>query len=106
MPHKSLYQLLSSLPNDGVGYKVRQRRWAAKGLDVPADVNIKDHVTALRQNGQHTVTKDEDHLCYWEVTKVKLKDGGNHGKAWGRLIWRGEYPKRIITEGRCRTVLL
>lgn len=90
-PHKNLYQLLSALPNDGVGTRVRQRRWVSKGLDVEHDVDLKEHVTALLEEGAKE-TKDEGHLCYWEITKVRLKDGGNHGKAWGRLVWRGKFP--------------
>ncbi|SPO31718.1 uncharacterized protein UTRI_06576_B [Ustilago trichophora] len=89
-PHKNLYQLLSSLPNDGVGAKVRQRRWAAKGLDVSHDVDLKAHLTKLHSQGTQKVAKDEGHLCYWEITKVRLKDGGKHGKAWGKLVWRGK----------------
>ncbi|TKY87003.1 hypothetical protein EX895_003680 [Sporisorium graminicola] len=88
-PHKNLYQLLSSLPNDGVGTRVRQRRWAAKGLDVTHDVDLKAHLTELHQKGGK-VEKEEGHVCYWEITKVRLKDGGNHGKAWGRFVWRGK----------------
>ncbi|SJX66493.1 uncharacterized protein SRS1_11316 [Sporisorium reilianum f. sp. reilianum] len=88
-PHKNLYQLLSSLPNDGVGARVRQRRWAAKGLDVSHDVDLKAHLTKLHQKGGK-VDKEDGHMCYWEITKVRLKDGGNHGKAWGRFVWRGK----------------
>ena len=79
LPFRNLYQQLSIMPKDGVGLKVRQRKWVAKGLDVP------------RNKPLGSITdKNEDHLCYWEVTRVRLKDGGNHGKAWGRLFWRGE----------------
>ncbi|KAJ1021899.1 hypothetical protein NDA16_003661 [Ustilago loliicola] len=89
-PHKTLYQLLSSLPNDGVGARVRQRRWAAKGLDVPKDVDLKSHLTKLHAEQGGKANKDEGHLCYWEITKVRLKDGGKHGKAWGKFVWRGK----------------
>ena len=58
----TLYQVLSGLPKDGVGLKVSQSRWGKKG--------ISD--------------------SYWEITRVRLKDEGNHGKAWGKLVWRGE----------------
>ena len=57
----NLYQLLSRYPVDGVGQRVFQTRWSAKEI---AD-------------------------CYWIVTRTSLKQGGNHGKAWGRLVWRG-----------------
>jgi small subunit ribosomal protein S34 len=65
-PHPTtLFRTLSRLPRDGVGSRVAQRRWDAKGI----------------------------HGSYWEVTKTKLKlseDGKMaHGKAWGRLIWKG-----------------
>ena len=61
-PHPTtLYQTLSRLRNDGVGALVAQRRWDAKNI----------------------------HGCYWKVTRVKLKDEGKHGRAWGRLVWRG-----------------
>ncbi|SNX87956.1 uncharacterized protein MEPE_06667 [Melanopsichium pennsylvanicum] len=78
-PHKNLYQLLSSLPNDGVGARVRQRRWAAKGLDVPHDKDLKQHLITLHAEHKKA-NKEHGHLCYWEITKVRLKDGGKHGK--------------------------
>ncbi|KAG8903830.1 hypothetical protein FRB99_002681 [Tulasnella sp. 403] len=56
----SLYQVLSVLPKDGIGARVAQSRWENKG--------IKD--------------------TYWEVTRVRLKDEGKHGKAWGKLVWK------------------
>lgn len=98
LPHKNLYQLLSSLPNDGVGTRVRQRRWAAKGLDVPKSVDLKSHLTKLHTEQGGKATKEEGHLCYWEITKVRLKDGGKHGKAWGKFVWRGESPIRQGTK--------
>ena len=58
---RSLYETLSRMPRDGVGARVTQPRWAAKGI-----LN-----------------------CYWEVTKVRIKDEGRHGKVWGRLFWKG-----------------
>ncbi len=103
-PHKNLYQLLSSLPNDGVGAKVRQRRWAAKGLDVPHEVDLKQHLAQVHANGGMKKQDGEGHLCYWEITKVRLKDGGKHGKAWGRLVWRGKYclySDEIGQQGEC-----
>lgn len=64
MIHSSgnLYQVLSSLPKDGVGARVTQARWEKKG--------IQD--------------------SYWEITRVRLKSEGSHGKAWGKLFWKGE----------------
>jgi small subunit ribosomal protein S34 len=58
----NLYQVLSRYPNDGVGQRVHQTRWSMKG--------IPD--------------------TYWEVTRSRLKLEGKHGKAWGKLYWRGE----------------
>ena len=57
----SLYQVLSRFPRDGVGQRVYQTRWGARGFPD----------------------------CYWEVTRTKLKLEGRHGKAWGHLVWRG-----------------
>ncbi|KAI0269183.1 hypothetical protein BC834DRAFT_865210 [Gloeopeniophorella convolvens] len=58
----NLYQVLARYPKDGVGQHVYQTRWTAKGIEG----------------------------CYWTVTRTSLKDGGSHGKAWGRLVWRGK----------------
>ena len=58
----SLYQILSRQPKDGVGQRVHQLRWGTKGFE----------------------------NCYWIVTKVVLKNQGKHGKAWGKLVWRGK----------------
>ena len=57
----NLYQVLSRYSKDGVGQRVHQVRWGSKGI--------------------------ED--CYWEVTRTRLKLGGKHGKAWGKLVWKG-----------------
>lgn len=103
-PHKNLYQLLSSLPNDGVGARVRQRRWEAKGLDVPRQVDLKEHLTKLHSNGAQVTKKEQGHLCYWEITKVRLKDGGKHGKAWGKLVWRGKYREPAKEEERTKDI--
>lgn len=83
-PHPTLPQLLASLPGAGVGATVRQRRWAAKGLDVPVDEPLKGPVSREERESREP-------LCYWLVTRTQLKDGGRHGKAWGRLVWRGEW---------------
>ncbi|KAI5122181.1 hypothetical protein M0805_007078 [Coniferiporia weirii] len=67
---RTLYQTLSRLPKDGVGTRVYQTRWQSKGIEG----------------------------CYWEVSRVKLKCEGAHGKAWGRLVWRG---KRVSEREEC-----
>lgn len=59
--HRSLFETLSALPNDGIGSFVAQTQWAKQG----------------------------NPNSFWEVTKVRLKHEGQHGKAWGRLYWRG-----------------
>ncbi|KAL1946595.1 hypothetical protein VTO73DRAFT_14699 [Trametes versicolor] len=62
-PHPgSLYEVLSRYPQDGVGQRVYQTRWGAKGIEG----------------------------SYWEVTRTKLKAEGQHGKAWGVLVWKGK----------------
>ncbi|KAH9963121.1 hypothetical protein BC827DRAFT_1193509 [Russula dissimulans] len=58
----NLYQVLSRYAADGVGQRVYQTRWTNKG--------ISD--------------------CFWIVTRTSLKKSSNHGKAWGRLVWRGK----------------
>lgn len=60
---RSLYETLSRLPNDGVGLRVYQTRWEKKGIAG----------------------------CFWEVSRVQLKNKGVNGKAWGRLVWRGVF---------------
>lgn len=57
----SLYQVLSRYSKDGVGQRVHQVRWGMKEMEE----------------------------CYWEVSRTRLKLGGTHGKAWGKLVWRG-----------------
>jgi len=57
----NLYQVLSRAPGGGVGQRVHQIRWAEKGI----------------------------RNCYWQVTRTRLKLEGNHGKAWGKLYWKG-----------------
>jgi small subunit ribosomal protein S34 len=58
----NLYQVLSRYAADGIGQHVYQTRWTSKG--------ISD--------------------CYWTITRTSLKNDGTHGKAWGRLVWRGQ----------------
>ncbi|KZO89777.1 hypothetical protein CALVIDRAFT_491415 [Calocera viscosa TUFC12733] len=59
---QSLYEVLSKLPNDGVGFGLLQTRWRGK--------QIFD--------------------SYWHISRVKLKNEGTKGKAWGRLVWKGK----------------
>lgn len=77
-PHPTtLYRTLSRLPKDGVGARVTQRRWAAKGIEG----------------------------SYWEVTRIKLKPDGQHGKAWGKLVWKGSLTtvfKPLFIDGCCQ----
>lgn len=87
-PSKTLYEHLASLPASGVGMRVRQRRWAAKGLDVAQGQPLA---------GPTKEQKQQDHLCYWQVTRVRLKLDGTHGKAWGKFVWRGESPCLLLT---------
>ncbi|KAH7916674.1 hypothetical protein BJ138DRAFT_1074553 [Hygrophoropsis aurantiaca] len=67
----NLYQILSRTGKDGVGQRVHQIRWTDKGI----------------------------RSSYWLVTKSQLKLEGNHGKAWGKLYWKGKLvsdrPERI-----------
>ncbi|KAF8305392.1 hypothetical protein DL93DRAFT_2066334 [Clavulina sp. PMI_390] len=58
----NLYQTLSRLPNDGVGSLVRQKRWDVAGRPD----------------------------TYWQVTRVRLKNEGKNGKAWGRFVYKGK----------------
>ncbi|KAI8990882.1 hypothetical protein BDF20DRAFT_908719 [Mycotypha africana] len=59
---KNLYQLLSSLPNAGVGARVAPNKF------------FNNH--SLKNS-------------YYEVTKVNLKQEGNHGRAWGVQVMKG-----------------
>lgn len=59
----NLYQVLSRYPKDGIGQKVHQTRWDMKNIEG----------------------------SYWEVTRTKLKLEGKHGKAWGKLYWKGKH---------------
>ncbi|KAH9977991.1 hypothetical protein BGW80DRAFT_1285270 [Lactifluus volemus] len=69
----NLFQVLSRYPTDGVGQRVHQTRWTAK--------RIVD--------------------CYWVITRTSLKNDGTHGKAWGRLVWRGKEvsPREELIRG-------
>ncbi|EJU06069.1 hypothetical protein DACRYDRAFT_39698, partial [Dacryopinax primogenitus] len=57
-----LFQVLSRLPADGVGYGLLQTRWRGKGI----------------------------RNSYWVVSRVRLRMGGERGKVWGRLVWKGK----------------
>jgi len=59
----NLYEVLSRTPDGGVGKQVHQQRWTGKKIDD----------------------------CYWTVTRTRFKDAGKHGRAWGKLTWRGAY---------------
>jgi len=59
---RRLPAILSRLPRDGVGSCVRRETWAQKGFND----------------------------SWWEITRVKLKNEGRDGRAWGRLWWRGK----------------
>jgi len=69
----NLFQILSQTPTGGIGTEVHQLRWSEK--------QISD--------------------SYWLVTRSKLKDGGNHGKAWGQLYWKGVLvsPREELIQG-------
>ncbi|KAI8371429.1 uncharacterized protein BYT42DRAFT_616520 [Radiomyces spectabilis] len=66
---KNLFQLLSGLPSNGVGSRVAPNKF----VNNPALQN-----------------------SYYEVTKVNLKEGNNHGRAWGVQILKG----RTIDNGK------
>lgn len=66
----NLYEVLSRTPTGGIGAEVHQTRWSQK--------NIVD--------------------SYWVVTRSHFKCEGKHGKAWGRLYWKG--PKKNILPAR------
>ncbi|KDR83437.1 hypothetical protein GALMADRAFT_219263 [Galerina marginata CBS 339.88] len=57
----NLYEVLSRTPSGGVGAEVHQTRWSHK--------NITN--------------------SYWVITRSRFKSEGKHGKAWGRLYWKG-----------------
>jgi small subunit ribosomal protein S34 len=63
----NLYEVLSRTPTGGIGAEVHQTRWSQK--------NIVD--------------------SYWVVTRSHFKCEGKHGKAWGRLYWKGS-TKNIL----------
>lgn len=57
----NLYQVLSRHPDSGVGRRVTQCRWGPKQIEG----------------------------SYWLVTRAQFKLEGKHGKAWGKLYWKG-----------------
>lgn len=84
---KTLYSHLIQLPNNGIGTKVRQTRWVARGIDQPFGRDFKGPIKNPLER------KQDNHLCYWEITKARIRKSGEkgvpHGKVWGRLVWRG-----------------
>lgn len=92
---KSLFDHLAALPNNGVGSRVRQTRWVSKGLDVPHDAPLVGPSAQMQQQKNSGVDAD-GHLSYWEITRARIRTaqstGRPHGKAWGRLVWRGACP--------------
>ena len=80
-PHKNLYQLLSALPNDGVGTRVRQRRWAAKGI-------------GCGERGESETALDKVARARWtgegEGRRPCVLLGGDQGEVEGRWeSWKG-----------------
>ena len=75
----NLYQILSRTPTGGVGTEVHQLRWSEK--------QISD--------------------SYWVITRSKFKCGGNHGKAWGQLYWKGllDLPSWLLTQSYMSYIL-
>ncbi|KAF8204879.1 hypothetical protein BJ912DRAFT_870470 [Pholiota molesta] len=57
----NLYEVLSRTPSGGIGLEVHQTRWAEKNIG----------------------------NSYWVITRSQFKLQGKHGKAWGRLYWKG-----------------
>ncbi|KAF8974669.1 hypothetical protein BDZ97DRAFT_41894 [Flammula alnicola] len=57
----NLYEVLSRTPTGGVGLEVHQTRW-----------------------NERNITNS-----YWVITRSQFKLQGTHGKAWGRLYWKG-----------------
>ncbi|KAG0162228.1 hypothetical protein DFQ30_002596 [Apophysomyces sp. BC1015] len=66
---KNLYQVLSVLPNYGVGSRVAPNKFIS-------NPTLKD--------------------SYFEVTKVHLKPGLSHGRAWGVQVLKG----RTLADGK------
>ncbi|TFK74480.1 hypothetical protein BDN72DRAFT_725296, partial [Pluteus cervinus] len=58
----NLYEVLSKTPTGGVGKEVYQLRWNDKGITE----------------------------SFWLITRTKFKCEGTHGKAWGKLYWKGK----------------
>lgn len=57
----NLYEVLSRTPTGGIGLEVHQTRWGEKKIG----------------------------NSYWVITRSQFKLQGKHGKAWGRLYWKG-----------------
>lgn len=55
-------------------------------------VSLAKCINGLRYRGVGAkITRDIFHFpdSYWIVTKVKLSTDGDHGKAYGTMVWRG-----------------
>jgi small subunit ribosomal protein S34 len=74
----NLYQVLSRTPPHSTGKKVYQTRWRAKQIQG----------------------------CYWLVTRTQFKCEGKHGKAWGKLYWKGESDLWLMHSIQQRTSAL
>eukprot|EP00302_Diacronema_sp_CCMP2436_P016399 CAMPEP_0179877364 /NCGR_PEP_ID=MMETSP0982-20121206/24755_1 /TAXON_ID=483367 /ORGANISM="non described non described, Strain CCMP 2436" /LENGTH=217 /DNA_ID=CAMNT_0021769967 /DNA_START=137 /DNA_END=789 /DNA_ORIENTATION=+ len=61
---KNLFDLASLMPNRGIGTRFVRKSWDRNGY--------------------------ED--SHWTVTRIRFKPDGCHGKAWGKLTWRGAEP--------------
>mmetsp|Transcript_4234 Transcript_4234/g.10937 ORF Transcript_4234/g.10937 Transcript_4234/m.10937 type:complete len:124 (-) Transcript_4234:316-687(-) len=64
---KNFFELATTLPRNGAGYRFARRIWL----------------------------KDGRCDSFWTVVGLKLKPDGLHGKAYGRLTWRGRQDPRI-----------
>ncbi|KAL1923565.1 uncharacterized protein VTP21DRAFT_8545 [Calcarisporiella thermophila] len=70
---KNLYELLNTHKDFGVGQRVVLQKWINKGF--------------------------QD--CYYEITKIKLKEDLRHGRAWGVMVWKG----RTLDEGKPKKLM-
>ena len=104
----NLYDMLSRMPNYGIGYRVFRDSWQMKGCD--ARVSPVQGVWRLSVVAFGCRWQPAEY--HWLVTKVMLKTVSPHparsartaalllttqrpwqfntrGKAWGRLVWKG-----------------
>ncbi|KAG9101074.1 hypothetical protein FS749_010480 [Ceratobasidium sp. UAMH 11750] len=59
---KSLFEVISRLPNDGLGQRVTQARWGHKGIE----------------------------NSYYTITKARLRANGTTGDVRGAFVWKGK----------------